>query len=322
MKKRETAVDAPSIATVVRRLIEADELDFLYSRVIELSADLFTEHPCAVVTRRDGSFWVDVAYPARKTLHFPLPISRDLSHLPFDGVCHRVDDPLPEMGDSRFLFFPIGHRDDTAVWGDGWYCIEQAVADDAELLEEVTLFVTVIREAVRKIAKIERIKEMTIIDEVSGLFNTRHLFSLLDQAISQGVRYLTGFSLIFFDLDRFKLVNDTHGHLVGSRILREVGQLVVQHLRKADVAFRYGGDEFVVFLPYTSKEHARVVVERLWESLRRHQFEVDGIPIRITASYGVAGFPEDGRTAKEIIAKADEMMYRVKRQSRDGFEVA
>ncbi len=321
-KKRETAIDAPSLTSVVRRLLEVDEIDFLYSRVVELSADLFAECSCAVVTRRDGAFWVNVAYPARKTLHFPLAVPADLSHIPLTGGCHRADVALPEMGDARFLFFPIGYADEGTVWSQGWFCISQSVAEDADLLEEITLFVAVVNEAIRKIARIERIKELTIIDEVTGLYNTRHLFSLLEQAISQGVRYLTEFSLIFFDLDHFKQVNDTYGHLVGSRILRDAGRLVVQHLRRADVAFRYGGDEFVVFLPHTPKEHARVVVERLWESLRNHRFEAGDGGIRITASFGVAGFPEDGRTAKEIIAKADEMMYRVKKRSRDGYEVA
>ncbi len=321
-KKKEAAIDSPSLASVVRRLLEADELDFLYSRVVEISAEIFAGYSCAVVTRRDGTFWVNVAYPARKTLHFPLAVSADLSAIPLRGECHRSDITLPEMGDSRFLFFPIGYADETTVWSEGWYCIEETIAEDADLQEEATVFVSVVNEAIRKIAKLERIKELTIIDEVTGLYNTRHLFSLLEQSINQGVRYLTEFSLIFFDLDHFKQVNDTYGHITGSRLLREVGRLVIQHLRRADVAFRYGGDEFVVFLPHTSKEHARIVVERLWESLRNHPFEGGGATIRITASFGVSGFPEDGRSAKEIIAKADETMYRVKRRSRDGYEVA
>ncbi len=322
-EKREVAIDAPSLASVVRRLLEADEFDLLYSRAVELSADLFTEFPCALVARRDGLFGVQVAYPARKTLHFPLPIAEDLAHIPQGDLFHRFDMTLPEMGETRFLFFPIGYEEDETkkVWSEGWFCIDDRAADDTDILEEATLFVLVLREAIRKIAKIERIKELTIIDEVTGLYNTRHLLSLLEQAVVQGTRYLTEFSIIFFDLDHFKRVNDTYGHLVGTRLLREVGHLTVQHLRRADAAFRYGGDEFVVFLPHTPKTHARIVVERLWESLRRHSFEVDGITIQITASFGVSGFPDDGRTPKEIIAIADERMYAVKRRSRDGYEV-
>ncbi len=316
------AIDAPPLATVVRRILESDEFDFLYSRTIELSADLFTEYPCAVVTRREERFWVNVAYPARKTLHFPLPVIGDLSAVPLEGSYQAVEARFPEMDDQRFLFFPIVFRDQDRVWADGWFCIAAGVADDPELLEEVSLFVDIVREAVHKIAKIERIKELTIVDEVTGLYNTRHLFNLLDQAVEQAGRYFTEFSLIFFDLDRFKLVNDTHGHLVGSRLLREVGQFVLQYLRKADVAFRYGGDEFVIYLPYTSKVNARHVVERLYENLRTHEFRVDDIPLKVAASYGWAGFPEDGRSVRDIIEKADEAMYRVKKRSRDAFEMA
>jgi len=303
-------------------VLESDEFDFLYSRIIELSADLFTEYPCAVVTRREERFWVNVAYPARKTLHFPLPVHDDLSNIAQDGPYQIADVSLPEMGDQRFLFFPIVFRDDDRVWVEGWFCLAAEVRTDAELMAEVLLFVEIIRAAVHKIAKIERIKELTIIDEVSGLYNTRHLFNVLEQTVQQAGRYFTEFSLIFFDLDRFKQVNDTHGHLIGSRLLREVGQFVLQHLRKADLAFRYGGDEFVVYLPYTSKQNARIVVERLYENLRKHEFVIDGIPLKVAASYGWSGFPEDGRTVKEIIEKADEAMYRVKKRSRDAFEMA
>ena len=320
--KNARATDTPSLATVLQRILESDEFDFLYSRVIELSADLFTEYPCAVVTRREERFWVNVAYPARKTLHFPLPVHDDLSGIAQEGPYQVADIALPEMGDQRFLFFPIVFRDNERVWADGWFCLAAEVRDDAELMTEVLLFVEIVRAAIRKIAKIERIKELTIVDEVTGLYNTRHLFNLLDQAVDQAGRYFTEFSLIFFDLDRFKLVNDTHGHMVGSRLLREVGQFVLPFLRKADVAFRYGGDEFVIYLPYTSKVNARHVVERLYENLRKHEFVVDGIPLKVAASYGWAGFPEDGRAVKDIIEKADEAMYRVKKRSRDAFEMA
>ncbi len=320
--RKERAIDAPSLATVVRRILESDEFDFLYSRLIELSADLFTEHPCAVVTRREERFWVNVAYPARKTLHFPLPVLGDLSAVPMEGLYRGGGETLPEMGDQGFLFFPLAFREEGRVWADGWFCIAAEVEGDPELFGEVSLFVEIAREAVRKIAKLEHIKELTIIDEVTGLYNTRHLFNLLDQAVQQAGRYFTEFSLIFFDLDHFKQVNDTHGHLVGSRLLREVGQFILHYLRKADVAFRYGGDEFVIYLPYTPKQSAKIVVERLWENLRRHEFVIDGIPLQVKASYGLAGFPEDGRAVKEIIEKADEAMYRVKKRSRDAFDLA
>lgn len=314
--------DISPIIPVIRRLLEADEFDFLFSRAIEIAADLFTDHSSAIVTRRDDRYWVQVAYPARKTLHFPIAIPGDLSFIPMEGACHRTDIALPEMSTDRFFFFPVGYQDDQKVWGEAWLCLSTSLENDPLLAVQADLFADIVREAVRKIAKIERIKQLTIIDEVTGLYNTRHLFSLLDQAIQQAGRYFSEFSLIFFDLDHFKLVNDSHGHIVGSRLLREIGQVMLQHLRKADVAFRYGGDEFVVFLPYTPKQNAQVVVERLWENIRKHDFVIDGASFRIAASYGWAGFPEDGRTAKEVIAKADEAMYRAKRRSRDSFEMA
>ena len=170
---------------------------------------------------------------------------------------------------------------------------------------------------------VQRIHQLTITDDCTALYNARHLNSVLDAEIYRSIRYGYEFSVIFIDLDHFKLVNDTHGHLAGSKLLWHVGNLIKGHLRLIDYAFRYGGDEFVVLLPQTSKHNALMVVRRLRELLNSKVFlDDEGLGVKITASFGVAAFPVDARTRKDLLHLADEAMYLVKNTTRNNIALA
>ncbi len=170
---------------------------------------------------------------------------------------------------------------------------------------------------------VQRIHELTITDDCTALYNARHLNFVLDTEIYRSNRYGYEFSVIFMDLDHFKQVNDVHGHLVGSKLLWLIGDIVKSNLRMIDYAFRYGGDEFVVLLPQTSKENALMVVRRIRDLLiNRVFFAEEKANIKVTASFGVASFPGDGRTRKELLRKADEAMYLVKNTTRNNIALA
>jgi len=159
---------------------------------------------------------------------------------------------------------------------------------------------------------------LTITDDCTGLFNARHLYTRLDGVIAErGV-----FSLLFLDLDRFKQVNDTHGHLIGSRLLAEVGGLLKRSMGPATASFRYGGDEFVVLLPSTPKDKACAATLKLHEDLRTARFlEGAGLSLQLSGSFGLAAFPEDGTTVSAMLRAADTMMYEAKVR-RDAVAVA
>jgi len=124
-------------------------------------------------------------------------------------------------------------------------------------------------------------------------------------------------------LDYFKQVNDTHGHLVGSRLLAEIGEAMKIHCRLIDFAFRYGGDEFVLLLPQTSKENALNVARRLHKLIRETKWLApEGLNIKLTASVGVASYPVDSRTKESLLHLADEAMYLVKNTNRDSVAAA
>jgi diguanylate cyclase (GGDEF)-like protein len=177
--------------------------------------------------------------------------------------------------------------------------------------------------AIENARAVEKIQELTITDDCTGLFNARHLYKTLETEVYRSARFGYEFTVLFIDLDHFKYVNDTHGHLVGSKLLAEVGYLVKAHLRLIDYAFRYGGDEFVVLLPQTGKDAGLVVAKRLRDNLRAGLFcRAEGLNLNVRASIGLATYPQDAKTPHDIIRQADEMMYLVKNTTRDNIGIA
>ena len=172
--------------------------------------------------------------------------------------------------------------------------------------------------AIQNARSMTLIQELTITDDCTSLFNARHLYTRLDQAAAAG----DPFSLLFLDLDHFKQVNDTHGHLVGSRLLAEVGNLLKRLAGPGSAAFRYGGDEFVVLFPGLGKTAAADKTQTLWAELRKaHFLEGAGLSLSLSASFGLATYPEDGDTVPNILRAADTMMYTAK-SSRDSVVIA
>ena len=176
--------------------------------------------------------------------------------------------------------------------------------------------------AIENAHDVARIQQLSITDDCTGLYNARHLYNTIESEVYRSTRFSYEFSVLFLDLDRFKLVNDNHGHLVGSRLLYEIGATIKSRLRLIDYAFRYGGDEFVVLLPQTSKQSSLVVARRLLEIMRTTKFHLgDNLDLNVRASMGVASFPDDAKNAHDLIRCADEMMYTVKNTTRDGIAV-
>ena len=170
---------------------------------------------------------------------------------------------------------------------------------DLALLEALADFAAIALENARHV---QRIHELTITDDCTSLYNARHLNFILETEIYRSQRYGYEFSLVFLDLDHFKSVNDTHGHLVGSKLLAEIGDVMRDNCRLIDFAFRYGGDEFVILLPQTSKENACVVARRLHKLIREtHWLTSEGLDVHLTTSAGVASYP-DRREDQSAIA--------------------
>lgn len=173
--------------------------------------------------------------------------------------------------------------------------------------------------AIENARNYERINELVVTDDLTGLYNSRQFGQLIENEVKRSGRYGEQFSLIFLDLDHFKGINDTHGHLVGSRMLGEFGRLIGKQIRSSDMAARYGGDEFAIILPHTGKEQAVKMANNLLDAMKQTRFVADdSTPIALTASFGVATFPVDAENRADLIRAADVAMYDAKAAGRAG----
>ena len=161
-------------------------------------------------------------------------------------------------------------------------------------------------------------KERAFIDDVTGVYNARYLLATADNEIQRAARYGNPLSVLFLDLDRFKSVNDVHGHLVGSDTLRALARLLSECVRQVDTLARYGGDEFTILLVDTPHDVAVKVAERIRSRIEAQLFEAgrEGT-LRLTISIGVATCPSHGSAREPLLDAADKAMYRAKSDGRN-----
>lgn len=164
----------------------------------------------------------------------------------------------------------------------------------------------------------EEIYRLTIIDGLTGIHNKRYFLEFLDRELSRSARYLRPLSLLLFDIDHFKIVNDNHGHLAGDFVLRELALMAKSVVRTEELLARYGGEEFAVVLPETSAEGAFNLAERLRAQVESHSFLFENKSLRITISLGMT--TTQGETELDIlqlILQADKKLYEAKRVGRN-----
>ncbi len=173
------------------------------------------------------------------------------------------------------------------------------------------------REILQELLK--KTRDLSIRDGLTGLYNQTHFFQMLEDHLKKAKRYNEVFSLLLFDVDNFKNYNDNNGHINGSAALKRVGYIVAETFRTFDIAARYGGDEYVIFLPNTDKIGAFLAGDRLRERISKSNFpgmkkQPEG---SVTISMGIASFPEDADTRESILDKADKALYLSKESGRN-----
>jgi diguanylate cyclase (GGDEF)-like protein len=191
---------------------------------------------------------------------------------------------------------------------------------DAEVLNSALLnfFQRQARLALINAERSAQAQSLIYIDDLTKLYNGRYLNVVLDREMKRSERYRNFFCVLFMDIDFFKRVNDAHGHLVGSRVLVEVGTVLRACVRDSDTVVRYGGDEFVVLLVETNADEAMIVAERMRRMVEAEAFVKEGgLEVRLTISIGIAAFPEHATTKQNLLTLADQAMYRGKESTRN-----
>lgn len=170
----------------------------------------------------------------------------------------------------------------------------------------------------------KKTEELTIIDALTEIYNYRYFREKLLGELRRADRYRHKLSILMLDLDHFKQINDQHGHQTGNVILREVSNIIKECIRDIDIVARYGGEEFVVILPQTDEEDARIIAERIRETVDRCFFPNSRSQreIRLTVSLGVATYPEGVHTIEQLLEKVDKALYRAKTEGRNRVFIA
>jgi diguanylate cyclase (GGDEF)-like protein len=168
----------------------------------------------------------------------------------------------------------------------------------------------------------ESLREQSIRDPLTGLFNRRYMEESLEREISRAERNNSTVGLIMIDVDHLKRVNDAFGHAAGDTLLRELGRVLRVHIRESDIACRYGGEEFTLILPEASREVARERAELLRQEVKRLRFNFEAVDFpRMSVSLGVAVYPDHGLTGEALLRAGDAALYRAKHQGRDRVEL-
>ncbi len=161
------------------------------------------------------------------------------------------------------------------------------------------------------------VRDLISYDQLTGLLTKESLYLAFERELKRCLRYGLPLGVLMMDLDRFKSVNDGHGHLMGSHVLAEVGRLIQQCIRVSDVSARYGGEEFLSYLAETDTKGAEVAAERIRSGIEAFSFTLDDVSIQVTISIGIAVAPMHGKSIKALVAAADQALYQAKGTGRN-----
>ncbi len=242
-----------------------------------------------------------------KTLEFK-HVKKSAVDFPTDLIIKKVDNifvykfPFRSKVDSIEAFVEIKRKNDFS---------KEELEGTKLLIKSIFLY----------FLRLYKAKRLSLHDELTGLYNNRYLREYLRQESIRALRYNTKFSIIFLDLDGLKDINDSYGHIYGAKTLKELGSLLKEYTRSSDVVGRFGGDEFIIVIFGASKKEAKIVAERLRKKIKENIFlKEEGYNVKLTASFGIASFPEDATNVDELINKADKAMYKVKKAGKDGVQ--
>lgn len=191
------------------------------------------------------------------------------------------------------------------------------VTFDKKLKDETTKYV--VENLIVRHLQEEKIRELKILsetDDVTSFFNQRKLYSDLDFLISKNKKKKNVFSVMFVDVDKFKFVNDQFGHLIGSKMLEDIANIIRSKV-ETKYLYRYGGDEFVLFIDGKGGKEVFDIGQSICDEIKDHVFDIEGHgDFKLSVSIGICQYPDDAKTYKEIIELADKMMYESKKQGR------
>jgi two-component system cell cycle response regulator len=291
-----------------------------------LSRELKSDHTAIYCLQKDDPLRVDDGAHAKqqdRAMNEILGIALHASNALKQMRDNREDARLVERGQLTPSLFILRFR--CAGQAD-YFCVclsPEPISDREAFDDRMRMLRAQLEMTGKNIEQYQGVQHLVYVDDATGLYNTRYLNNILDREIAIATQKKSSFAILFIDADKFKQVNDGHGHLVGTKLLHELGHVLKKLTRDSDTVFRYGGDEFVAVLSPCDLQTAQLVAERIRSAVESRSFiESEGLNLRFTVSIGVALFPDHARTKKEIIEAADHAMYAAKKKSRNSVTIA
>lgn len=298
----------------------------IYPTVLDLLLELLSRHRGIAVFRRPSPLGQALAFRGFSEdesgrIHAVLSAHKPIDPGGFDGVDRVRSGPLHaalgEAGVRVEAAMAVPIQGDAEDGGVVWIFDDARSFTDDEI-DRATRVGDYAVAALRNAERYQNAKERAFIDDVTEIYNVRYLLSTTEHEIQRADRDEKPLSVLFLDLDRFKLVNDRFGHLVGSQTLRNLSRLLLQCVRQVDTVARYGGDEFTILLVGTPHEAALQIAERIRRTVAESDFEAaDQGRLQLTISIGVATFPEHADGRDTLLDAADKAMYRAKSLGRN-----
>lgn len=333
---REEQALSRRLLSMISSLSLMENREELYRNIVEMAADLVqaTSGSLMLLDPSNQCLRIESAkgmnLPLARSMVVPLGggIAGKVARSGFPLVVNDIEKDArvaianrPRFRTKSFISIPLKPRESVigvlnlADREDG-SCFTES---DINLLSAFVEHAGVVLERTGRLERASLLEELSVTDPLTGLYNRRFLEKRLEEELSRSSRHNLSFTVIFADLDHFKIYNDLCGHLAGDHALRRVAALLRASAREMDTVTRYGGEEFCILLPGTSKKESMFVAERIRRAVEKEPFpQEDRLPSkRLATSLGIASFPEDGVTASAIIHAADIALYRAKSEGRN-----
>lgn len=298
------------IYTIIESVSKSIDLEDLKSITLDIVASTFaSEEVTIVLPLREGSYRI-VSRSSSDHEHRRVP---EPGYLLAAAIKRWQNGELAGkevLADRTTVYLPIARGDTPLALLEIRSPHQPFSADKLRFMESVSNPIAIAFENAR-------LYTIAITDELTGLYTVRHFRSCLDRQRDLFERHGEKFALLLIDIDNFKAVNDTYGHPVGDTVLKSISWNIAEAVRQSDLAFRYGGEEFAVLLPKTGKSGAEHVAERIRMMVADGETETEGERIRSTVSIGLALFPANAATVRELVVEADNALYTAKRSGKN-----
>jgi diguanylate cyclase (GGDEF)-like protein len=226
-----------------------------------------------------------------------------------------------KLKDLNYDFFLIGIKKKQKYFA--FFTHKNESIKESIIYQHFKLFISNVFSQIEQLEKVEELNSLVHLDDVTGLYNQRKLQIDIDKLIEKYKETSESFSILFIDIDHFKSINDSHGHLVGTQILLDFSNVLKVSFRESDTIYRYGGDEFVILVPDADQDLGSKIAYRILEKAKKTVYKIpNSKSLKFTVSIGVATFPEDAKSSYDILEMADHVMYDAKLKGRGQVRLA